>query len=67
MSRHDFVKDIGNAMVGMPDSFDSDLFPSDEVLKDGLDPLDFDGLQMLTDPNLVTDSATEDTFRLDRL
>ncbi|KAI0223950.1 CREB-regulated transcription coactivator 3 [Lamellibrachia satsuma] len=67
LSRHDFVKDIGNAMVGMPESFDSDLFPSDEVLKDGLDPLDFDGLQMLTDPNLVTDSATEDTFRLDRL
>ena len=63
----DLVKDIGNAMAGM-DSFDSDFFPSDEALKMGLDPLDLDGLQMLTDPtNIVTDSATEDSFRLDRL
>ena len=62
--RQDFAKDIGSAMAGMPDSFDSDLFLSDEALKDGLDPLD---LQMLTDPNIVTDPATEDSFRLDRL
>ena len=62
--RQDFAKDIGSAMAGMPDSFDSDLFLSDE-LKDGLDPLD---LQMLTDPTInVTDPATEDSFRMDRL
>ncbi len=67
LGRQDFAKDIGNAMAGMPDSFDSDLFPSDEALKVGLDPLDLDGLQMLTDPTLVTDPATEDSFRLDRL
>ena len=54
-------------MAGMPDSFDSELFPSDEALKMGLDPLDLDGLQMLTDPSMVTDPATEDSFRLDRL
>ena len=67
------MKDIGNAMAGAMagvDSFDAaDLFcPADEALKMGLDPLDLDGLQMLTDPtNMVTDPATEDSFRLDRL
>ena len=55
-------------MAGIPgDSFE--LFPNDadEALKMGLDPLDLDGLQMLTDPNMVADPATEDSFRLDRL
>ena len=69
--RQDLVKDISSAMAGIggsfSDSFDSDLFSADEALKVGLDPLDLDGLQMLTDPNLVTDPATEDSFRLDRL
>jgi CREB-regulated transcription coactivator 1 len=51
----------------MGDSFDSEFFPSDEALKAGLDPLDLDGLQMLTEPSLVADPATEDSFRLDRL
>ena len=67
-NRHDFVKDIGSAMAGMVDSFESDFFPSDEALKVGLDPLDLDGLQMLTDPtNMVADPSVEDSFRLDRL
>ena len=50
-------------------SFDSDIFSgvSDEALKDGLVPLDLDGLQMLTDPNMVTDADTENSFRLDQL
>ncbi|KAL5003899.1 hypothetical protein ScPMuIL_017355 [Solemya velum] len=61
--RQDFAKELGNAITG----FDTDLFPSDEVLKAGLDPLDLDGLQMLTDPTMVADPATEDSFRLDRL
>ena len=65
--RQDFAKELGNAMAGMPDSFDSELFPSDEALKAGLDPLDLDGLQMLTDPSMVADPATEDSFRLDNL
>lgn len=63
------MKDIGSAMAGMSSSFDSDLFVTDD-LKAGLDPIDFDGFQMLTDPDnqdIVTDSATEDSFRLDRL
>lgn len=66
LSRPEFVKDLGSAMSG---SFDSDLFPSDETLREGLDPIDFDGLQMLTDPdmNVITDPETEDNFRLDRL
>lgn len=51
----------------MSDSFDTDFFSTDEAFKAGLDPLDLDGLQMLTDPNMVTDPATEDTFKLDRL
>ncbi len=66
--RQDFAKELTNAMAGMPpDSFE--LFPADadEALKMGLDPLDLDGLQMLTDPNMVADPATEDSFRLDRL
>jgi CREB-regulated transcription coactivator 1 len=68
MSRHELVKDLGTAMA-MSGSFDSDIFPSDETLRDGLEPIDFDGLQMLTDPemNVVTDPSTEDNFRLDRL
>lgn len=61
--RQDLVKDIGSAMAG----FDTDFFPSDDTLKDGLDPLDIDGLQMLADPDMVADATTEDSFRLDRL
>ena len=34
---------------------------------DGLDPIDFDGLQILTNSTLVTDPSTEDHFRLDRM
>lgn len=36
-------------------------------LTDGLDPIDFDGLQILTNSTLVTDPSTEDHFRLDRM
>ncbi|PSN58096.1 hypothetical protein C0J52_06492 [Blattella germanica] len=66
LSRQEFVKDLGSAMSG---SFDPDLLPSDEMLREGLEPIDFDGLQMLTDPEIpvITDSATEDNFRLDKL
>ncbi|KAK6624745.1 hypothetical protein RUM44_011605 [Polyplax serrata] len=57
---------LASAMSG---SFDSDLFPSDETLRAGLGPIDFDGFQMLTDPdmNVISDPSAEDHFRLDRL
>lgn len=49
-------------------SFDTDLFPSDESLREGLGSIDFDGFQMLTDPGMViSDPSAEDHFRLDRL
>ncbi|KAK3098405.1 hypothetical protein FSP39_019196 [Pinctada imbricata] len=67
--KHDFnlSKELGNAI--MSDSFDTDdLFPGDEALK--LGQLDLDGLQiqqMLNDPNMIADPATEESFKLDRL
>ncbi|KAM6989973.1 CREB-regulated transcription coactivator 1 isoform 2-T2 [Tautogolabrus adspersus] len=47
-------------------SFDIDSqFPLDDLK---IDPLTLDGLHMLNDPDMVlTDPATEDAFRLDRL
>ena len=50
-------------------TFDAEFFGSvsDEALKDGLDPIDLDGLQMLTDPTMVADADTENSFRLDQL
>ncbi|XP_029380120.1 CREB-regulated transcription coactivator 1 isoform X6 [Echeneis naucrates] len=47
-------------------SFDVDSqFPLDDLK---IDPLTLDGLHMLNDPDMVlTDAATEDAFRLDRL
>lgn len=62
----DLGKDFG---VNMVDNLAADLFPTDECLREGLDPIDIDGLQMLTDPdpNMIADPATEDHLRLDRL
>lgn len=57
-------------LSGMADGcFDGDLFGSvsDEALKDGLGHLDFESFQMLTDPTMVTDPDTENSFRLDQL
>lgn len=66
LARQDFTKELGNAMaMATMNDFDTELFPSDDALRAGLDPLDFDGLQMLTDSTVVTDPATEDSFRLD--
>jgi len=55
---------LGDSFGG--DSFDADIF-TDDALRLGLDPLELDELQMLSDPSIVTDPATEDSFRLDRL
>ncbi|XP_073994807.1 CREB-regulated transcription coactivator 1-like isoform X1 [Rhodnius prolixus] len=63
----ELTKDFGATMVG---SLEGELFPNDECLmsvREGLDPIDFDGLQMLTDPEMITDAATEHHLRLDRL
>ncbi|XP_074060839.1 CREB-regulated transcription coactivator 1 isoform X6 [Macrotis lagotis] len=60
-------KELTNTLAGVGDvSFDSDSqFPLDELK---IDPLTLDGLHMLNDPDMVlTDPATEDTFRMDRL
>ena len=64
--RQDFAKELGHAMAGIPESFEHDLGFGDDAMKMGLDPLDTDSLQMLSDPcSMVTDPATEDSFRLD--
>lgn len=55
----DFAKDIGSAIGGV----ESDLYSPD--LK--FDPLDIDSLRMLSGTEPVTDPATEETLRLDRL
>ncbi|KAA8589456.1 hypothetical protein FQN60_012821, partial [Etheostoma spectabile] len=59
-------KELTNSLAGVGDvSFDADSqFPLDELK---IDPLTLDGLHMLNDPDMVlADSATEDTFRMDR-
>ncbi|XP_055796691.1 CREB-regulated transcription coactivator 1-like isoform X2 [Salvelinus fontinalis] len=60
-------KELTNSLAGVGDvSFDADSqFPLDELK---IDPLTLDGLHMLNDPDMVlADTATEDTFRMDRL
>ena len=65
ITNSEFVKDLGSSMTG---DFDADLFTSDDALRQGLGPIDLDGLQMLTDPDMViSDANAEDHFRLDRL
>jgi CREB-regulated transcription coactivator 1 len=63
----DFARELGNAITGMSDSFDTDFLTNDEAFKAGLDPLDLEEIQMLTDASLVADPATEDSFKRDRL
>ncbi|XP_048019415.1 CREB-regulated transcription coactivator 1 isoform X1 [Megalobrama amblycephala] len=57
---------IPNIILTGDVSFDADSqFPLDELK---IDPLTLDGLHMLNDPDMVlTDPATEDAFRMDRL
>ncbi|XP_058647137.1 CREB-regulated transcription coactivator 1b isoform X3 [Onychostoma macrolepis] len=60
-------KELTSSLASVGDvSFDADSqFPLDELK---IDPLTLDGLHMLNDPDMVlTDPATEDTFRMDRL
>lgn len=55
----DFAKDIGSAIGGV----EGDLYSPD--LK--FDPLDLESLRMLSGTEPVTDSATEESLRMDRL
>ncbi|XP_076333056.1 CREB-regulated transcription coactivator 1-like isoform X2 [Tachypleus tridentatus] len=63
----DFVKDIGSAMASVSGFFGTDFITSDDVLRAGLEPIDFDGLQILMDPDIcvISDPVTEETFRLE--
>lgn len=67
LMKEDFASGLSSAMANVSGSLDTDLFPADEALRVGLDPIDLDGLQILTDPDIsiITDPATEETFRLD--
>ncbi|KAM9719359.1 CREB-regulated transcription coactivator 1 isoform 4-T4 [Menidia menidia] len=58
-------KDLTDSL-STDDSFDvNSQFPLDDLK---IDPLTLDGLHMLNDPDMIlTDPATEDAFRLDRL
>ena len=59
--RQDFTKELASHSMS---SFDTnDLFSTEFKTDMPIDPIDFDGLQILTD---MTDSASEDNFRLDR-
>ncbi|XP_014605072.1 PREDICTED: CREB-regulated transcription coactivator 1-like isoform X3 [Polistes canadensis] len=65
LTNPEFVKDLGTAMMS---DFESELFPTDDALRQGLGQIDVDGLQMLTDPTVViSDPSAEAHFRLDRL
>ena len=53
-----------SSLLLLGDSFEADL------LNEACSPLgqlNMDELQMLSDPSIITDTATEDLFRLDRL
>ncbi|XP_054714860.1 CREB-regulated transcription coactivator 1-like [Uloborus diversus] len=65
--RQDFAKELGCAISNMCGSFDSDFFTPEEALRAGLGPIDFDGLQILTEPDIpvVSDPSAEDSFHLE--
>ncbi|CAN7939313.1 unnamed protein product, partial [Ixodes hexagonus] len=51
---HSLKNDPGGGHPSPLGSFDSsDLFSTEEALRAGLDPIDIDGLQILTDPNMA--------------
>lgn len=67
-AQHDLTSGGINPLSYLGDSFDAstDLFTAEDALKLGLDPLEIEELQMLADASIVTDPATEDSFRLER-
>jgi len=66
--QQDLTSGAINPLSYLGDSFDAsmDLFTAEDALKLGLDPLEIEELQMLADASIVTDPATEDSFRLER-
>ena len=66
-ARSDFAKDLSTAIIGGDDT--GEMYSSDDPFqKVVLDPLDVEGFQMLSGQDSeLTDAATEDQFRLDRL
>jgi len=67
-AQQDLTSGAINPLSYLGDSFDAstDLFTAEDALKLGLDPLEIEELQMLADASIVTDPATEDSFRLER-
>ena len=67
-TQQDLTSGVINPLSYLGDSFDAttDLFTAEDALKLGLDPLEIEELQMLADASIVTDPATEDSFRLER-
>lgn len=62
--RQDFAKELGSSMASMSNFDASDLFSNDAFKSDlPIDPIDFDGLQILTD---ISDSQSDENFRLER-
>lgn len=62
--KSDLAKDLSSAMANTVGDDPGELYSSDVVL----DPLDVEGFQMLSgQESELTDAATEDQFRLDRL
>jgi len=53
-----------NTRAYLGDSFED--FSAEDALRLGLDPLASEELEMLEDPSVITDAATEDMFRLDQ-
>ena len=67
--KSDFAKDLSTAMGHIGGDDPGDMYsPDDPFQKVVLDPLDVEGFQMLSGQDSeLTDAATEDQFRLDRL
>lgn len=68
-ARSDFAKDLSTAMAHIGGDDTGEMYSSDDPFqKVVLDPLDVEGFQMLSGQDSeLTDAATEDQFRLDRL
>lgn len=68
LSQSDLLsRDTASLLSCLGDSFDADMLTTDDFLKIGLDPLELEEIRMLSDANIVTDPATEDSFRFDRM
>ena len=71
-----FLSGADELLFGPPDHYErdnqmisdvDDLLCLDDDLSTCLNPLELDELDMLSDANMLTDSATEDSFRFDEV